>query len=79
MLLLSQCCEKSEGSLAPQHVLCLLPWLCWLQPCVTAMGLLGHSYLLQSPPASCPGMLWPVTLKLLRQVGAGAQVGCDWE
>lgn len=29
MLLLSQCCEKPEGSLAPQHVLFLLSRLCY--------------------------------------------------
>lgn len=28
MLLLPQCCEKPEGSLAPQHVLCLTAVLC---------------------------------------------------
>lgn len=26
-----------------------------------------------------PVMLWPATLKLLLELGAGAQMGCDWE
>lgn len=74
MLLLCQCCEKPEGSLAPQHIICLLPCCADCSPAWQPWGCWG-AHTCCSHPSPCPLMLWPVTLKLLLELGAGDVTG----